>query len=144
MTARRLQSWHVAGVRADRGGAMMTFLPILLLAGLAGCSDYATKGENYELADSADADTAASTDSYESVSPEWYAVRASLTIGASFALVAAGTCSGRVMMAVARAVAQVQLRGAVSSVRTAPAITFWAMRAFWVRLAMISSTVTES
>ena len=65
-------------------------------------------------------------------------------MGASFALVSAGTCSGRVMMAVASAVAQAQVRGAASRPFTAWAITFYAVRAFCVRLAMIISTVTES
>ena len=65
-------------------------------------------------------------------------------MGASLAFVAAGTCSGRVMMAVARAVAHGQVRGAVSRRAIASAITFWAVRAFCVRLAMIMSTVTES
>ena len=55
-------------------------------------------------------------------------------IGASFWRVASGTASGRVMMAVASAWPQPQVRGTPERAATAPAITCCAVRAFCVQV----------
>jgi len=64
-------------------------------------------------------------------------------IGSSSRFTSAGMCSGRVMIAVASASLQAQVRG--PSIReTASTIVLRAVTAFCSRFAMIRSTVTES
>ena len=55
----------------------------------------------------------------------------------------AGTCSGRVMMAVASACWQLQVGGAASR-ETASAIVFCAVAAFCIRLAMMTHAINSA